>query len=365
MIDFFTSNPTHIQFGSKAYPMFEYIRKMYRLSVDNLVSYYNSRNSAVRNDHLLSRIVELGAPSLKLEKGEYFKHANVTAQYTAKHFKLVNNISVGEIKHDIFYNKNSIELIMHSEFDYTLQSVVDNYTNHFPLRVVYTEETALDFHLLNGKKEKDKPTLTVFELDISLMLLMYRGWALRRLKFGCGTDSNMFIANVVIPNAIKTMVDHIIFNRFIKVFKKEPIPEFKLKHPIYVYDLTRGLDVVLGKAVTFLTKRNIDMYEMITNIPTIYYKNMFKALRINRSIYNRQSEWAIWLSRLKYIEVLIELLGPRGIARNTSLLYMLPYEIKRLKNRSTPLYQQLSKEPAIEQEYIECIDRIHSKIMKK
>lgn len=367
MIDFFVNKPSNIEFPIKKVPKWDYIRRMYRFSIDNLVSYYNSRSIVIKNNHILSKIIGLAYPFKNLGLADdikFLKYIDVNSKYVAKHFRLVNNITNGEIFHNIFYKENSVEIICQTDFNYDFKDVMENYLNYSPIRVVYTEETALDFHMLDGKKSKKEPSLTVVELDITLMLLMYRAWCKRRLKFGMSINENLFIGSIVIPNAIRPMVDNIIFNRFIKIAKNEHIPDFELKHPMFVYDLSRGVDEALKSLAPHLVDNSILLEHFINTIPTIYNTDMFETLKLNRSMYNRQSLWSIWMARVKYIDTLIDLLGTNGMKRNTVTLFSLPYDIRELKNRNTSFYSKLDSAKGIDKEYKETVDRIYNKVFQ-
>lgn len=362
MIDFFVNKPTDLAFSYVRFPKWDYIQRMYTFSIDGLVSYYNSRSLVVNNKHLLSKIIGLGFPGLELDEIEYLKNVETNSRYLAKQFRLVNNITNGDIFHNIFYKKNSIEIITQVDFDYDFKDVYANYANYSPLRVVYTEETDLDFHLLDGRKPKATPSVTVFELDITLMLLMFRSWGLRRKKFGLTVNENVFVGSVVIPNAIKSMVDIIIFNRFLKIAKGEKIPEFKLKHPMFVYDLSRGVDDILRRVVPNVVNTNIRLEHFLNTIPTLYNKNMFSTLKLSRHNYTSQSLWSLWMARIKYIDILLELMGESGRKRNLVIMYSLPYDIRELRNRKTNLFYKLEQEKSITDEYMDTINRVYDKV---
>lgn len=362
MIDFFLSNPSRIQYGYKTYPKWDWIKRNYKDSIENLINYYHYRITFVNNKHILTRIIKTIDPGYTKDIFSYMKDLETNAKYIARDFKLVNNISKGTIFKNIFYSGNSYEIINHVEFDYDFLEVDKNYSEYNPLRVVYTEETDLDFHLLNGLKEKVKPSLSVFELDITLMLLMYRAWSKRRIKFGFSNNPNIFVSTIVIPNAIKTMVDLIIFNRFIYIAKGIDLPDFKLKHKIYTLDYSRGVDDILSRVANDMVNTNTALEQFINTIPTLFYPNMFSALKLSRRLQTRQSLWATWMARVKYINILLDLLGPNGLTRNNLLINTLPYDIKELKNGKTDYYVKLREVKPIEEEYVKIVDEIVNRL---
>lgn len=358
MIDFFINNPLDITYSKKIYPRWDWIKRSYVDSIDNLVAYYNSKNVPVNNSHLLVRIIKQAYQDININIADYFKNIETTVKYVAKHFKLVNNISTGAIYGDIFYYSNSYEIICHVEQDYDIFHVENNYALYSPLRVVYTEETALDFHLLNGTKTKPHPQLTVLELDITLMMVMYRSWAKRRIKFGLGADPRVFVSNIVIPNTIKTMVDLVIFNRYIGMIKGTPLSEHRVKHKVYVIDYSRGVDDTLRRVAEDMVNTKTPLLQFINNIPTIYYKDMFSALRLGRSVYTRQSLWTLWMARIKYMSNILDILGTNGINANRKYTSLIHYDVREIKNGCTPYKDFLRKVKDIEEEYMGLLDKI-------
>lgn len=362
MLDFFLSQPSNVQYAHKKYPKWDWIKRNYTESINNLISYYNYRSTIVNNKHILTRIIRHTDPGIDLDLFSYIKKIETEARYVAKLFKLVNTMSNGTIFNNIFYSGKSLEIINQVEFNYDFIKVDKDYTAYSPLRVVYTEETDLDFHLLNGTKVKKTPSLTVLELDITLMLIMYRAWSKRRIKFGLEPNPNIFVSAIVIPNTIRTTIDHVIFNRFIYISKSIPIPDFKLKHKVYTLDYSRGVDDVLSRVADDMLNTNTPLMQFLETIPTLYYHNMYQALKLGRSLQTRQSLWSAWLSRVKYIDIIIDLIGPRGIKANTGILYTLPFDIRELRNGKTTYYDKLRENKSILEEYTEVISSIENKI---
>ena len=361
MLDFFINNPEHVSYGHKEYPRWDWIRRNYKDSIDNLINWYNLKSGRINNKHILSNIIARACPGYTMELIPYFKHVATNAKYIASTFKLVNNRSAGAVYSNIFYKENSYEIICEVEQEYDILKVEENYLSYTPLRVIYTEETDLDFHLVNGTKSKPRPQLTVFELDITLMLLMYRAWARRRAKFNLGIDANSFIYNIIIPNTIRSMVDLIIFNRFIHIAKGIHIPMFKLKHKIYVLDYSRGVNDTLVRVAKDMLNTRSPLLQFINTIPTIYYKDMFSTLRLGRSVYTHQSLWSAWISRVKYIDAILDIIGPNGCERNRDLTTLTHYDIKELKNGSTNYFGVVKQLKPLTEEYTKVIDDIDRK----
>lgn len=342
MIRYFTSKKIGLNTPIKKYTRFDYIRNRYLSELNKLKEYYRTREIFIDNKHILAKLVDLLDASLTIDINKYYEIIDTQAPYIARQLGLVSNISNGTIFENIFYKGNSYEIINSVTTDILVFELEKKWKDKECLKVTYTDETDLDFHLLNGSKPKNKTSLTVFELDIPLMMMMYRGWAKERLKNGMNTSSQAFIATIVLPNALDNMLDLTLFNRFIKLTNDEYIKDFRIKHPIPVLDYSYGVDKIYKEVIKDVYNNNIYLDQMLSTIPVMVNNNTKDALHINRPFPNRQSEWVIWVSRVYYIGFILDTLGRRGIRKNLDIFNTLPYLIKELKNRSTNVYSMLN-----------------------
>ncbi len=351
MINLFLKKNNIITVPIKKYSKFDYIKDRYTEELKKIKEYYRNKDNAVSNAHILSRIINMLSPNIELDIVEYFKIVDTNAIYIARQFNLVSNINNGEIFNNIFYNGKSYEIINYVETEIDIFDIEDNWIEYSPIKVTYTEETDLDFHILNGNKTKDGVSLTILELDITLLLLMYKQWALSRIREDKSTNMNVFVATIVLPNALDNMLDLTILNRLIYIYKYGDCKQFRIKHPFSVLDFSKGIDNILEDVIKDINNSNITIEQLLNTIPTIVNNNMLETLIINRPYYTKQSEWVIWLSRIEYIAFILEVLGNQGIKRNRDLLNRLPSLIRQLENRSTNIYSKLKDELLLDFEY--------------
>lgn len=342
MIRYFTSKRIGLTLPIKKYTRFDYLRNRYLIELEKIKVYYRERDSGVNNNHILSKIIDLLDASINLEVNKYYEIVDTQGPYVCRQLGLVSNINNGDVLQNIFYKQNSYEIINYVTTDILTYELETNWKNKECLKVTYTDETALDFHLLNGSKIKNKESLTVLELDVPLMMLMYRSWCKDRLRNNRSTDSNVFISTIVLPNALNNMLDLTLFNRFMCLTNEIDIPSFRIKHPIPILDYSYGIDNIYKEVIKDIYNNNIYLDQMMSTIPCIYNITMKDALFINRPYPNKQSEWVIWVARIKYISFLLNVLGYRGIVKNKDVFNTLPYLLKELKNRSTNVYSKLN-----------------------
>jgi hypothetical protein len=335
----------------KQYSKFDMIRDKYKYELEKIKEYYRNRDRAVDNQNVFAKLLTILTPNIEIDLIDYLKGVESNAIYFSKQFDFVSNISKGKLLENNFYFYNSKELLLYIENDIDIFTVANKWKEIESVKVVYTENTAIDFEILFGNKELPNEKLTMFEVNVVLMALQYKYWALERKKNDMSTNPNVFVARVILPNLLDNMLDLVIFNRFLELYQYGSIDEFEIDHPFAVSDYSNKLDKVLKDVLKDTVNNSIPIEQFINTIPTIANDCMLDVLKINKPFYTKQSEWALWVGRIKYIALILEMMGERGRARNRDYINYLPSRIRALENRSTEVRDQLSSDMLLDFEY--------------
>jgi hypothetical protein len=360
MFNIFTQTNNTISYSIKSYPKFNFIKRRYVTELDKIINYYRNKIRVVDNTHILSRIINTLVPSLELEDLHYLNIIKSNSRLTSKQFNIVSNINNGEVLKNIFYTGESNEILLYTEHNYELNYIKNNYKNIDSVKVIYTDETDINFYTFFNNEHKNDMEYTVYEIDIITMLLQYKYWAMEQYALGYSIDINVFIPTIILPNMMKNMLDLNIFNRYLELFKYDKVKEFNFNHPFSVIDYSTGIDVILKDIVKLTHNSNMDLYAIFLHIPTIYNNNMLETLKINNYLFTKQSLWVLYISRLKYVSNMLDILDTKGIKRNRAELNKLPRILKELKNRSTELDNKLNENIMFNIEYY--IDNIQKHI---
>lgn len=360
---FLNNNIDPTDYVIKKYTRFEYFQRRYRHELDRVVSYYKLRERAVNNRHILSRLVNMIAPNINLDDVTYLKIVTATAKYVSKQFGITSTINYGVAHESIFYGYNSTELLIYKESSIDIEYVSHNYDSVVSVKPIYLEDTDLDYYVPMGTKDLRKPSLAVFELDIVMMLMQYKYWALDRTYSDLGTNPNVFIATVVIPNMVYQTFDLALWNRFVAIHRTERIPQFAIKHPFPLLNFDTKVDDIYRDIDKFVSDDIIPLGGLLDTIPAAYSETMNNVLEIDIKYYTAQSEWVIWLSRIFVINDLIDILGEKGRIRNVLLINELPVKMRLLDNRSTRLEGMLPE--VIYERYVNTINGIKLKVGKR
>lgn len=359
---FMSSDDTN--YPIKYYPRMDYIKRRMGIELSRIQNYYFYREGGVNNSHLISRLIHMLYENYETDPLALFRRLNYTKEYIARQMKIVSDISFGEVHNNIFYNGNSKEILISVDNFIDPFEMREHWREFVPIRVVYTDEVDLDFYQFDGTKTKSRESLTVVEIDITILVMMYNYWSLERLKNNQSTNTNYFTKMIVLPKMMGSMLDLTIWNRFMGIFYNSDLnTSYSVRHPIHMINMHNEIDNILRNVVRDVEDKSIVFNALIESVPTIYNYKMNNALQLNRDGFTRQSEWTIWASRIDYIDFLIDIAGKRGFSRNTTDIYKLPQYIRLLRNNSTPIFDMLSGD--ILKRFNFTLDKLESKIGKR
>lgn len=344
MLNFFLTKNHPIEEAIKKYSKFDFIKRRFQFELKKILDYYHNRERTVDGTNIFYRIIHNLSTDIYTDSGSFFKYVDRNSEYLAKTFKLVSNSNKGSVYENIFYKSNSYAVINYVESYYDLSYIEKEWENISPLRITYSNVTDLDFYLFDKSKYSYNNTIMVCEIDVTMMLMCYFFWCKRRLREDNSTNPGAYIQRYLYPNAMKTHIDIILFNRFLYQYYNYEMPKYVIDHPFRLIDFSYYVDDIMKMIIRDLFKGSYRVEQMLKMVPAINNDNMLETLYINRPIYNRQSEWAIWIARLRYITFIIDILGERGVNKNRDLLYRLPSRIKELENRSTHFEMMLPNE---------------------
>ena len=367
MFDIFLKKVMNINYPINIYSSFSYIKTKYKEQLAILRKYYSNKEYSVDNTNIISRLILTLTPDVNMNIYDYLTQVSASAIFISKQFNIVSNINKGAVLNNIFFDKSSREVFLYTEDMVDVDYVANNWRDIVTLKVIYCEENDFNFRLPyfqyhNSDSSYDK--LYVMTIDIINMMLQYRYWCLDRVANNLSTEPTYFVAKILIPNMLGNMLDISIYNRVININYKIKNTRFKNYHPFAITEYSVRIDKVLTKLVHDYKNTPAPLGQFLMSIPTIYNDNMVKALYIDHRYYTVQSEWVLWLSRLGVIVDSLELLGKRGLGRNTDILSGVLFKVKQF-TRSTTIDNMLNSSPVISSEFDMNIDKLINFIKEK
>jgi len=345
MFNFFVKPKSPFNYPIKKYYKFEYIKRKYNFEINKVKDYYRGKNRAVNNRHILNRLITILAPTYTLEDFDYYSRVDSNSRLVSKQFNIVSNINKGKVLNNELYGGNSEELLLYTESDIDLGSFKYTWMTATPIRCIYSSSSDVSFSFPYENITLPKNSFHIFEIDITMMVMMYKYWCIERVKEDNSTNPNVFIATMVLPNIIDSLIDIRIFNRYLDIAVGNSVNEEIVNvHPFPIVDYTKGIDDVLKQVVKDTGNTSIPLEQLLLSIPVIVEDNALEIVKLTHTYFTAQSKWVLYISRIKVILKLLKVFNKRGIARNKDIVNELPFILKTILRRSGGLPDILPKE---------------------
>jgi len=293
-----------------------YLRERFNTELTNITEYYHNRNSKVKNDNILVGIITTVCPNIDLNIWEFLRILDSTALYNTKTFGIVSNVNKGYIHNDTLFKHNSKEIYIYDDSDIDYDIIENTWKDLKPLRILRHDSTDLNFKIPSDRYGLEEDTLTVCSIDIKLLCLQYRYWAIERLYNDFDIDPAYFIYRYVYTNTTSDFMDLAILERFDYIINGKDIPIYKNHHPFNIIDLNTKIDSVLNNVSKHIKHENKTYNNMLSNIPLLYNGTAREFLLIKNIMPNKQSLWAIVLSRIDFITLLMDLSSDKTLRAN-------------------------------------------------
>lgn len=356
---------SHLTYPTSIPMEFKNIKDRYIREVQNIKDYYHTRTYAINNKHIVVRLSNAVLGSLEVDNVSYLRAVNARSQYVANAYKLTSSVSRGKIYRGEFYGPRYHEVLLYDSDSHTPQDIISgpvmpnihhprHWSNQCPISVLWHDNSDMGLLLPNGKDTNTGIGSSVLSLDLNLLSVTYKEFIKRHYKNNEGSSLNAqhFVYMYVIPNILDSHIDIAIMNRLMNLYYNQPMTQPMVKHPIVVSDYTAKLDAILKKVIANIENTTMRYEAMLRNIPTVSSRDMQDALMLPPVAPTQQVSWALYLSRLKVIQFMLDIGGDKGRAANNDLINDLKFSLKQLK-KNNDLYAVLPLPM-----YVELMDRV-------
>lgn len=354
----FNVNPSSVR-GVVISPLWSQARQGLNRNLMQVIGYYQSRNIAVRSNHLLARILNSSRISLDSPLERYYDQIDNTASYMGMSFKLTNSLHQGIVHDGIFYGPGTREVIIGHNEPFDLYACVNNWKNAQPVKILDHCKSDLDMHVPNGVSYSTESGYAVISVNITMLAIMWRCFLTEQralMNKGLTPKSTpQFLHTYVLPNAIYTHLEIALLNRAINHFAKLPNGVAQRKHSLAMGDYSLQTDKVLKETVTHLCNSNLSMHDMLCNIPCVTAVNMAEAMQLPNLAPTRQYAWSEVVSRIKVISAMAAMSPSSLVAYDKSHLSyitrMIDYSSMRQVIDNQMSVDRMAIDPLIESVY--------------
>jgi hypothetical protein len=313
------------------FPNLNLIKDAYKKELTYFKEYMYTSDKRVNNNNFLVKAMLTMLPSIDLPLEEYYKYCKTNIEYGKDISGFITNSSSGDITKNNFYIRDSFDAFRLIDKGINIINLEDWKTLSI-IRVLYTNNTSINFYSYGLKDLEDFDKFTIFEVDMVELLIAYKFWALDRRYLELDTHPSSFLATYVYPKVWDTMLDLTILNRFFCLYQNIELDKSKQALPYSIINYESKVDDYLGNCLTYIKKNRLYLDQILDTVLYINYKHT-DNLYIN-GIFTSRSRWVLWLSRLKLVTNLYGLMSEnRSIGYNKLHFSRLEILLRRYRNR--------------------------------
>lgn len=313
---------------------FDYIKETYALEVNDICNYYHNRVYAVKNAHLLVRMLQSIDVPMEYEISQYANVATIRAPFIARTFDLTSDVNRGRIFDGVFYGEGSSEILI-SEEDYFNPFYAEKHWRRIcAVKPLLHCKSDLGLLLPNGKFTSTGIGLSAVSINIALLAVQYRSFILsQRIKYdnqGGHLGASHFVHMYVLPNMLYNHVDLAILNRLMNLFYGVPQGDALIRHPMAIIDYTKKVDRVLERCIYSVNKRTLTLDALLKILPAVFSKNQEEVLMMPDTQMTVQSMLKILMVRLPIMRFLLDFSGKRSLGLNRQYMTAIRTKLERL-----------------------------------
>lgn len=287
-----------------------YLRRVYTFNKDSISSYYKKRNFAVKNTHILSRIIEHFPVYLNYDNYRYLSYSDDKIKYLAKHFKFTSEIEYGIVHPSYFFGNNCEDIIIAGYEHFNVNNFVNNWKNENCINILKHNRNDSKLLLPLGTDDGSKSGINSLMINIPKLTIMYREFIKEQMT-NLNNDSvvlnkNHFIIKYVLSNMVEDLIDHMLLNKVINKFYniEEVVPKFK--HRFKIFEPTIQLNKYVDNTLDVITNKRLDFMNILHNIQLIFKIDASELLCLPDIGYTKQVKWALLVSRLDHMKFLYD-----------------------------------------------------------
>lgn len=314
-----------------------YLRRLYQFNLESIQEYYKTRNFAVKNTHILSRILEHFPLYLQYDSFRYLDFANDRTKYLAKHFKFTSEIEKGIVHPAHFYGNQGEELILANYDLFNVTETEVNWKTASPITVLTHPRNDSKLLLPLGNIDQSRSGLASIHINIPMLSIKYREF-MREQAINYSTEERMvlnknhFVTKYVLPTMMKDTIDHTFLNRVMDKFYGREVITPTFKHRFKIFEPTKQIDRYTENILDVITNKKLEFTNLLRNIPLIFKQDASELLSLGDLALTRQTKWAVIVSRLDYLVFLLDIIKDKDNNLNKHHVNDWKRLMSRLKN---------------------------------
>ena len=353
-------NNDFISYRKKIYSNMDYIKRRYEPYISIVKSYYRKRNHFINNSNTMVRIIKMLDCYTTDDIATYMMSVEDKIPRVIKQFKINDKHNLGEATRNVIFHDGSCEIFTTVSRGTNLFSACDDWMNLKPIRLIHTFSDALDLRVPNEDDDKDiDEDLKIYEIDLKELMVQFFYWRKAQEKIEASKEPSLFIPSYIYTSVIDEMMDFAIMNRAFKLFNNMIPTPFENNHPFLIIDMTDRIDKVLKDFLKDFNNRSCYIPEFFGSLPVIINDSQLETMKYNTVFFTKNNRWLLVVSRAYMLSMMLNIIGKKGIKKNSSMLKKLKYDFRFIERENNNLTKLLPF--GIELEIQKHIDNIKEK----
>lgn len=282
----------------------EYLKRLYIFNQDAIQGYYSEKNFAVKNTHILSRLIEHFPMYFGYDNYRYLEVIQNKLTYLAKHFGFTSDIELGTIHPAYFFGNNGDEILFSGYENFDADAYARNWRSASCVRTLLHPRDDTKLLLPLGNVNGSKSGLSSLFVDIPKLALKYREF-MRSQVSAPDTElllnKNVFVIKYVLSGMMPDIVDHLFLNLLMDRYYGIPPTEANKKHPFKIFEPTTQLNRYLDNTLDVITSKPMDFVNILRNIKLVNSEDASVLLSLPEFYGTSQIQPAILGTRIDHM----------------------------------------------------------------
>lgn len=316
-------------------PKDQYIRSNVKLSAQRVRDYWTSNIHDVRSDHPLVQAIK-HLSSWQQTPVDLYDIAEGRAPYLAKNFKFTTDYNRGSFEALSIYGSQNSMIYAASDYIRPYQAV-DNWKTLQPVTCLWKDSDVLDISVPSQTKGKDQ-LFSAVKVDMPMLALMYKGFKHEQARDADAATygPEEFVGTWVLPSMIESQIDKTAVSALISIYEGTYQSSSRVDLNYYVSSYASEFESVAKFVLDRISDTRMPYLQVLQNIPVIFGDNAQTAMTLPNYAPTTQVDWAMFATRMRLINFLLDVGGKTGQRTNLGFTEQLKKYVRSIRSSGIP-----------------------------
>lgn len=312
-------------------PMWNYVRDRMGQNLAVLQDYYNNHDQRIDSSHLLLKVINFFSAGNYTDLSAFYQMVSIDALRIAHSLQMTSSLSFGKTFPGVFFGPGIQEIIIATDTPFNYRHGYANWRNLRPIKVVSHPFSDLTCPIPIGRNYTKIRDTAVIEVNIPMLMIQYKAFRdYERVISEPGSERTAanFLGMYALPGMIYSYADHAVFNRLYNLIEgRENVP-VTFSHPMSLVRVDTHINQLQIEIARVISERKYLVAEMLSTIQLIDLPSANELAILPETVGNRQTDWAKFTARIKFIELIVEIAKRVGGKQNRSDIQKIAREIR-------------------------------------